>query len=390
MVKTNDPIPYDSPLRKDPRGRKPRKVLSPEEVKKLVSVMNPLTFVAITKEDKVKIGKLRIPDRNEKYEEIFYRSLKENEITTIAKWINCIYDISVKLSDESKTPFILAELGIPPYGEKVLNMLADCEVQRWYEMYYVKMILKNGRCSTNYPGYNAVTANAIAAKYGLVDIPCAMDNIVPPERVEPTRKRGRPSGGKKIDFQKIEDLRTSLMKCKAPTAISKEFDVTDQTIYDIMHKNEFLIERDQTKTLPIHTAAILRLIPNGDTTWEYYVRMRALCEKALAKSVHADDPTFFMKYNVAPTKPSLTFEYNKFSGSVLKLAQAFGVSQDVVRMWLDKYEMGRISPRGIVPREPGKARGGVMDDETYRRLGIDPDYDPGKSDRVKFDPSVYK
>ena len=388
MAKKLVPIQYDAPIPKDPRGRKPRKVLSPDEVGKLVSVMNPLSFIQIPKEYKSAIGKPPVPVRNETYEDIFYRSLKENEITTKEKWIDFIYGSRDFLKDDTQMPIILRMLGLPPYASKVVNMLADCEIQRWWEMYYVAMVQKNGRCGSNYPGYDPTIANAIAAKYGIVNIPCAEDNhIATVEPAIPKAGRGRPVGGTKIDQQKIEELRISLMKCKIPTAIAKEFGVSDKTIFNNIKSNEFIGSKDFKKTIALHTESIMRLIARGDTPWDYYVRIRAICEKALMKSVYAADPSFVMRYQVCPTKPSLVYEYNKVSGSVLRLSQTFGVSEKEVRMWLDKYQMGRVQPTTAVPIASTERHGGVIDDDMWSRLGIDPNYKQGGT---KFDRDMYR
>lgn len=381
------PIRYDNPLPKDPRGRKPNKVLSPDEVRKLVSVMNPLSFISISTDYKHMIGKPPVPSRDEKSEGIFYRSLKEKEITTKEKWIDFIYGSRDFLKDNTKMPLILRALGLPPYASRIVDMLADCEIHRWWEMYYVENIRQNGRCGTRYPGYDAAIVNAIAAKYELVNIPCAEDNRVVAEPVKPIAKRGRPEGGTKIDQQKIEELRLSLMKCKIPTAIAKEFGVSDQTIFNNIKSNEFVGSKDFKKTIALHTESIMRLIARGDTTWDYYVRIRAICEKALMKSVYAADPSFVMRYQVCPTKPSLVYEYNKVSGSILRLSQTFGVSEKEVRMWLDKYQMGRVQPTTAVPIASTERHGGVIDDDMWSRLGIDPNYKQGGT---KFDRDMYR
>ena len=389
MVKTNTPIRYDVPVPRDPRGRQSRKVLTEEEVSKLTPalVMDVRTFIHFDEKtrswlyNEIRAKRFLYPGENRKYEDIFYMSLAEKNIITVRKWMAFLHSGGRKLlSSDPKAA--LEKLELPSYAGKVLEILMDCEVQRWYETYFIDMILKYGRCGTKYPGYNPDTAVAIASKYGLMNIPCATDDIVSEEPSTAPRRRGRPSGiGTIIDRAKIEELRTSLMKCKTPMSISKEFGVTDQSIHNHMKTNEFIGSRELTQTLNIHRDAIMRLIANGETTWEYYVRIRAICEKSLMKAIQKADPSFVMKYKVVPTKPSILFDYNTAGGSPVKLGQAYGVTPEIAQMWLDAYDIGRVVAPKPVLKTPGERRGGVVDEDIFMRLGIDPNYDPLHGDK---------
>jgi DNA-binding CsgD family transcriptional regulator len=374
------------------RGRPKKKPINVEGVHGVLYVMNPHTFITIPQECKTQIaemyrtGKLARPMPNKEYEDIFYLSLAQKEIITVKKWMDFLHGGGGKLLNTPENQAIaLKTLGLPSNAGFVLDALSTCEIQRWYEMYYVGMIMANGRCRTNWTCYDPEVVNQISAKYGLVNIPCATDNIVDiPEAVpEAPRRRGsRPGEPRtKIDVKQIEELRLSLMKCKSPIAISKELGVSNPTVYNAMRPNMFIGEMELKKTMPLHVETVKRLIANGDTTWEYYVRLHALCEKALMKAVYASDPEFVSKYKVTPTRLTLLFEYNKLNGSALRVSQAFGVPQNVADGWLRAYSIGEPVS---VPKKvyaPGERKGGVVDEDIYARLGLDPGYDPQRSER---------
>lgn len=391
------PIPFDQPLPKDPRGRKPHKIISPEEVENLISIMSPSTFVPISRDA---VGSVSLPARNQEYENKFYMSLRTKEIITIKKWMGFIYGPNRSLlTDETKRPTILQMLGLPPYAGRVLDLLVNCEIQRWYEMYYVEHLNAIGEFQENvaYPfhGYDSIVVSRIIRKYELRATPRAVDNITAEEvSSPPPLKRGSRTGEAhiKINVKEIEELRLSLMKCKPTSVISSELGVAAKTIYNAINAHMFAKPANNKKTANFHRDTIMRLISNGDTTWEYYVRIHALCEKALIKAIHAHDPSFIIRYKLSPTRLSLLFEYNKLHGGAVKLGQAFGVQPEIVNAWLLEHKIGVITaPREHIARKnTAKKAEDVFIDDYFERNGIDPNYNPFAADRVKFNRDTYK
>ena len=380
------------------RGRPKKKPLNLEPSSGKLYVMNTFTFIPIPDTYKAQIAalyrteKLPKPEPNKEYEDIFYKSLAQKEIVTTRKWMAFVNGGGGKLlTTPSNKAIALKTLGLPPEAVSVLDSLEQFEIQRRYERYYVDMIVKNGRCRTDWMCYDPDIVNTITAKYGLINTPCETDNIIelpePEITTEKERKYvfgrgGRQRIGEKtsVNYKAVEELRLSMMKCKTPKMIATDFGLTETAIYSAIRKNEFVIESNLDKSIRFHTDNIIRLISNGDTTWEYYVRRQALCEKALIKSVYKSDPSFVAKYNIVPTKLSLVFEYSKYDGSVLKVSQAFGVPAPLVEKWLDVYEIGVPAPiKKVFKKE--ERHGGVVDEDVYAKLGIDRNYNPLHGDR---------
>lgn len=301
----------------------------------------------------------------------------------------------------------LGQMGLLPSETVVASRLSDYEAQRWYEMYYVAMIKEHGKCSTSlYPCYDPIIVNQIAAKYGLVDIPCASADLLPQEygliypliqdrpafseQPEPKkRKGGRPRTGKTaIDYEGIEKLRASLMKCKAPDVIAKELDTSGSTVYSAMKINMFAGKHELKKTIPFHVETIKRLIINNEITWELYVKRYAICETALMKALYKSNPEFVNLNNIHPTKSSLEYELNKFKGNRSTVAKAYGVPEIIVKDWIKAHDIGGVEhPKEMTKSATAKSLRKNADltyDEQLARLGIDPQYDPLAADREKW------
>jgi hypothetical protein len=390
------------------RGR-PKKVKRASTAgRKSIFIMNQQSFVPIPKECKIWIyeqyasGKLEKPQPDTVLEGIFYRSLAQKEIITTDTWMGFLRAEGGKLL-QSDPKSALELLGLFPDEMHIANALSTFELQRWYEMYYVSMIQKYGKCSTEfYPCYDSGVVTQIAAKYGLVDAPCESTILLPleggafepssmfsPKQTKAKKKMGRLlGGGTKIDYAGVEKLRISLMKCKSPDVIAKELDTSNQTVYASMKINMFAGKHELNKTINFHVETLKRLIPKGDVTFEKYVKTYAICETALIKALYKSDPTFVYNWKIIPTEPSFEYEYVKHKSSKLKLSQAFGVPETLVSKWLEKYAMGKVAP----PKAQTKSataksirKGSDLTyDEHLVRLGIDPGYDPLAAEREKW------
>jgi hypothetical protein len=342
-------------------------------------------------------GSIIRPMPDKELEDIFYRSLAQNEIVTIRKWMDFLHSGNGGLL--AKDPDRALEmLGLFPDEKQILNSLSNYELQRLIEMYYVNAIRERGKCDSSYAGYEPTVVSQIVAKYGLLDMPCAEENIIPVSttkyRAEPqkqtTRGRGRPAGGKTvIDVQGIEKLRRELRLCKPAGWISKYIGTSLNTVYAAMDANMFPKPRGMKKSIEFHMNTVKRLIQNGDVTWEQYVHRYGLCEKALMKELYASDPEFVEEHDVIPTKDAVSWELEKAKGYRAIAAVAFGVPRELVEKWAEFYAYGKvIPPKKITKHATAKTlTKGAEDtyDDHLRRLGIDPTYDPLASERQKWD-----
>lgn len=396
------------------RGRPKKAERTSTTGRKNVYIMDITTFVTIPENFKRWIyeryadGTIEKPSPNPELEDIFYRSLAQNEIVSTRKWMWFIQTGGGRLlhSDPEQA---LKTIGLFPDEIDIANKLSSYELQRWYEMYYVSMIQQYGRCSTQtYPCYDPDVVRQVVAKYGIIDPPCEPTVLLPlsGEQVEPSsilaskslrlpaKKRGvRPGGKTAIDYEGIEKLRESLMKCKTPTVIAKELDTSPQTVYTAMKTNMFGGKHELKKTMGFHVETLKRLIPKGEVTWNQYVRTYAICETALMRALYKSDidgyeGNFVHAYVISPTKESIEYELKKFKGNHQKVAAAFGVPESLMRTWIENKRIGLVElPKEVTKPAAAKTlrKGSELTyDEHLARLGIDPRYDPLASEREKW------
>jgi hypothetical protein len=180
----------------------------------------------------------------------------------------------------------------------------------------------------------------------------------------------------------IEKIRRDLMKCRTPLEISRELSKSDQTIYNVMDANMFEGRKSSLKkSIEGHANNVMRLVSRGDTTWDRYVRVYAICEKALIRKVYKMSPDFIFKYHLAPTRDTLVYDYEKSNHNLKMMATAYGVPAELVVQWLSQENVAHI----ILPK-----RGSVTSPRKDRDIavvensgGIESKYLLGR-DRAKF------
>jgi len=366
-------------------------------------LMNTSTFVNIP-EKFVKIinGKylrkeIPFPTHNFEYENIFYLTFNEDVAgIRVTDWLNFIYGGGAKLL-ATNTVQALLDLGwrgTMPKGRTLLKIMESYELQRWYEWFYIDHIMNHGLVrQEDYEGcWDRDIIMGVILKYHLNNYPGEGHPIeyVPRDisesewlRLEPEeeemsmedvmqtvkRGRGRPKGSKDktprkiahrvikpttlttrvkpgvkwhVSTDDIEKIRIDLMKCRTPMEIGREIDKSDQTIYNTMEANMFEGQRSLNKSIEGHANNVMRLIANGDTTWDRYVRVYAICEKALIRKVYKMNPDFIFKYHIAPTRDSIEYEYETLKHNLKHMATAFGVPAELIIQWLGQYNIAHI------------------------------------------------
>jgi len=144
----------------------------------------------------------------------------------------------------------------------------------------------------------------------------------------------------------IERIRIDLMKCRTPLEISHEIAKSDQTVYNVMEANMFEGNRSLKKSIEGHANNAMRLITNGDTTWDRYVRVYAICEKALVRKIYKMNPAFISKYNIVPTHGTLAYDYEKSNHNIRMMATAYGVPSELLVGWLSQSNIAHI----VIPK----------------------------------------
>lgn len=405
-------------VRDKPRRGRPVKS-QPEYKGKVLYVMDITTFVNIPDAYRHGIyqcyhaGGCEKPPRDPELERVFYKSLAQNEVVSISKWMAFLNKGGGKLIREQPSA-AAEELGLKYRGEEYLELLSKCELQRWIEWYYITMIRKHGKCFTSYDFYDPGIVSAIAIKYGLSDFPCATTpseeelyrtthgDITQPETTEEyetrtQKKRGSKLGEPKtkINLERVGKIRNELMKCRAVPDIAKEMKVSDATIYNAMRPNMFKTQNETKRSIDEHIDNIKRLVGDGTASWAHYASIYALCEKGVMRELYRRDPVFVNDHhtNLAPTKESLAYDHSKCGGNTPKLAKLYGVSEDIMREWLSIREVSvRNIPINIIPKKIHAKSKPVPDNVIdYDKWGIDPNYNPLAGDKnIKFGKDMLK
>jgi len=383
-----------------------------------------------------------LPPERREYEDIFYLTLDQGEYFTINGWMRFIHSGRGNLIDQDPKQVLddLAWDRDEEEGLEALRLMAMYEMQRWFEYFYISKIEEYGTSDPSvFEGvYIPDVIRDIILKYHLNNYPGEGDPVtalptphpvseeqwlqLEPEEEELTmeemlqvkRGRGRPKGSKDKAPRKIaesrrriikpttlittapprehrerwhvspddvEKIRLDLMKCRTPVEISREIAKSDQTIYNTMEANMFEGQRSLKKSIEGHANNVMRLIANGDTTWDRYVRVYAICEKALIRKVYKMSPDFIFKYHLAPTRDTLVYDYEKSNHNLKMMATAYGVPAELVVQWLSQENVAHI----ILPK-----RGSVTSPRKDRDIavvensgGIESKYLLGR-DRAKF------
>ena len=137
--------------------------------------------------------------------------------------------------------------------------------------------------------------------------------VKPTTLTTPASPRDKPVGKWYLTSDDIEKIRHDLMKCRTPIEISRDIAKSDQTVYNTMEANMFEGQKSLKKSIEGHANNVMRLIANGDTTWDRYVRVYAICEKALIRKVYKSNSDFIFKYRIAPTRESIEYRVQQSS-----------------------------------------------------------------------------
>ena len=422
-------------------------------------LMNTRTFVDIPAEAKniiySKYAMKRVfpPERRE-FEDIFYLTLNQKDYIPVDMWMKFIHSGNGNLIDTDPKQALL-HLGLTEddiidveEGIRVLQLLAQYQMQRWFEYFYIAKIEEYGTGDPSvFEGvYIPDVIRDVILKYHLHNYPGEGEPVtelpmphpvseevwlqLEPEEEELSmnemmqpvkRGRGRPKGSKDKTPRKIsesrrrivkpttlttpasprdkpvgkwyltsddiEKIRHDLMKCRTPIEISRDIAKSDQTVYNTMEANMFEGQKSLKKSIEGHANNVMRLIANGDTTWDRYVRVYAICEKALIRKVYKSNSDFIFKYRIAPTRESIEYEYNKLNHSLKHMSTAFGVPAELVIQWLSQYDIAHIvAPMRKTITSARKERDIAVVENSG---GIEARYLLGR-DRAKYDRDLFR